>query len=124
MPLQPFSKDDFLDLWRRVLPGSYTQPIETEGDGIELRRSHALRTAQPHGGALADGQRDAAQAIGNLRQLEDDKENPFTLPCWISDQKRAAAGTTGGSPGAAKATPSLTAPVALLWPSLVSGVPA
>src|SRR5262252_565380 len=48
MPLQPFSKDDFLDLWRRVLPGSYTQPIETEGDGIgfDVPSSHAAMWAE------------------------------------------------------------------------------
>src|SRR5215510_4028700 len=45
---------------------------KAEGDGIELRRCHALRMTQPHGGALADGQRDAAQAIGNLCRLEED----------------------------------------------------
>src|SRR5262249_47310346 len=45
---------------------------KAEGDGIELRRSDALRMTGPHGGALADGQRAAAQATGNLCQLEED----------------------------------------------------
>ena len=45
---------------------------KTEGGRIELRRSRALRMTQPHADALAHGKRDATQAIGDLRQLEED----------------------------------------------------
>lgn len=33
MPLEPLTGEDFLDLWRRVLPADYTCPIEDEADG-------------------------------------------------------------------------------------------
>ncbi len=43
MPLQPYTQTDFLELWRRVLPRSYTEPIETEGGGVgfDLPSAHA-----------------------------------------------------------------------------------
>jgi len=52
--------------------GAVRRLRDRKGDGIELRPSHALAMTQLHGGALADGQREAAQAIANLRQLEED----------------------------------------------------
>ncbi len=45
---------------------------KTEGGRIELRRSHALRMTEPHADALAHGKRDATQAIGDLRRLEEE----------------------------------------------------
>jgi hypothetical protein len=45
---------------------------KTEGGPIELGRSHALRMTQPHADALAHGKRDATQAIGDFRRLEED----------------------------------------------------
>lgn len=33
MKNEPFTKDDFLDLWRQVLPKMYTDPIENEANG-------------------------------------------------------------------------------------------
>lgn len=33
MACDPLTKEDFIELWRRVLPASYTAPIEEEGDG-------------------------------------------------------------------------------------------
>jgi hypothetical protein len=44
---------------------------KTEGGRSELRRTHALRMKQPHARALAHGQRDATQAVGNLCRLEE-----------------------------------------------------
>jgi hypothetical protein len=31
--MQPFTKDDYIALWRSVLPRFYTEPLETEADG-------------------------------------------------------------------------------------------
>ena len=48
MALRPFSKEEFLELWRRVLPASYTGPIEREGDGVglDVPASHAAMWAE------------------------------------------------------------------------------
>jgi hypothetical protein len=45
---------------------------KTKGGRIELRRRHALHMTQPHADALAHGKRDAAQAIDDLRGLEEE----------------------------------------------------
>lgn len=36
MPTPAWTYDDFLGLWRRIFPRSYTRPLETEGDGEGL----------------------------------------------------------------------------------------
>ncbi len=33
MGIRPYTKDEYLELWRQVLPKFYTDPIEAEGDG-------------------------------------------------------------------------------------------
>ena len=47
MALAPLQKEDFLALWRAVLPESYTGPIEREGDGVgfDIPSSHAAMWA-------------------------------------------------------------------------------
>ncbi len=51
MALVPFLADDFLELWRRVLPSSYTHPIETEADGVglDIPAAHAAIWAEVEG---------------------------------------------------------------------------
>lgn len=48
MPLEPLDKEGFLALWRRVLPESYTGPIEREGGGVgmDLPASQAAQWAE------------------------------------------------------------------------------
>lgn len=48
MALAPFIQEEFLALWRRVLPGSYTEPIETEGGGVgfDIPAAHAAMWAE------------------------------------------------------------------------------
>lgn len=43
MPLEPSTKDDLLDLWRRILPREYTVPIEQErgGQGFDVPSAQA-----------------------------------------------------------------------------------
>jgi len=48
MALDPTTKEGFLELWRRVLPESYTGPIEREGQGqgLDVPSSHAAQWAE------------------------------------------------------------------------------
>lgn len=48
MALAPFVQEDFLELWRRVLPASHTHPIETEGGGVglDIPAAHAAMWAE------------------------------------------------------------------------------
>lgn len=41
MALQPFIKADFLQLWRGVLPESYTYPLEQSEAGLDIPSAHA-----------------------------------------------------------------------------------
>ncbi len=48
MPTPPWDQDDFLDLWRRIFPRSYTRPIEddNEGEGLDTIAAFAAIWAQ------------------------------------------------------------------------------
>lgn len=48
MPLAPLNQEDLIELWRRVLPNSYTVPIENEqsGQGFDIPSAQAIIFAQ------------------------------------------------------------------------------
>src|SRR6187549_75628 len=112
MPLRPFTKNDYVTLWRSILPTSYTDPIETEGSGrgmdvpsalaamsARLARAANVTTQalylRPHSDQteeIARGARKASGVVYVARSAPNLGELVVPVGTWLEAEQRGIAG--------------------------------